>query len=54
MHYRKELNYVFVYRHKDKLKSLYLKSINNKRAKGIFAPAYKLFYKLVECFFILL
>ena len=44
----------FVYRHKDELKSLYLKSIDNKRIKGEYPPAYKLFYELVECFFVLL
>ena len=34
----------FVYRHKDQLKSLYLKSIDNKRFKGEYTPVYKLFY----------
>ena len=43
-----------MYRYKDKLKSLYLKSIDNKRAKGECTPAYELFYKLVKLFFILL
>jgi hypothetical protein len=41
----------FVQRHRDKLKSLYLKSIDNKRVKSEYPPAYELFYKLVECFF---
>ena len=41
----------FVYRHKNKLKSLYLKSINNKYTKGEFVPAYKLFYELVKSLF---
>ena len=41
----------FVYRHKNKLKSLYLKSIDNKYTKGEFAPTYELFYELVEFFF---
>ena len=44
----------FVHRHKNKLKSLYLKSINNEYTKSEFAPVYKLFYKLVKSFFILL
>ena len=44
----------FVHRHKNKLKSLYLKSIDNKCTKGEFAPTYKLFYELVKSFFVLL
>ena len=41
----------FVYRYKNKLKSLYLKSINNKYIKSKFIFIYKLFYKLVKFFF---
>lgn len=41
----------FVDRHKDDVKSLYLKSIDNKRVKGEYAAPYELFYKLVGCFF---
>ena len=44
----------FVYRHKNKLKSLYLKSINNKHTKGEFPPVYKLFYELVKSLIVLL
>jgi hypothetical protein len=44
----------FVARHKHELKSLYLKSIDNKRVKGEYSPAYKHFYKLVESNFALL
>ena len=38
-------------RHEEELKSLYLKSIDNKRIKGEYTPVYELFYKLVEFFF---
>ena len=44
----------FVYKYKNKLKSLYLKNINNKYTKGEFSPIYKLFYKLVKFLFVLL
>ena len=44
----------FVHRYKDKLKSVYLKSIDNKRVKGEYPPAYEVFYQLVKCFFVLL
>ena len=44
----------FVYRHKNKLKSLYLKSINNKYTKSKYIPIYKLFYKLIKSLFVLL
>ena len=44
----------FVYRHKNKLKSLYLKIINNKYTKGEYIPTYKLFYELVKSLFVLL
>jgi hypothetical protein len=51
---RKNWTASFVQRHRDELKSLYLKSIDNKRVKSEYPPAYELFYKLVECFFVLL
>jgi hypothetical protein len=38
----------FVDCHKHELKCLYLKSIDNKRIKGEYDPAYELFYKLVS------
>jgi hypothetical protein len=44
----------FVKRHKNVLKSLYLKSIDNKRVKGEYLPVYKHFFDLVECYFALL
>jgi hypothetical protein len=44
----------FVNRHQNELKSLYLKSIDSKRVKGEYAPAYELFYKLVKSFYALL
>ena len=44
----------FMKHHKHKLKSLYLKSINNKYTKGEYSPSYELFYKLVKCYFVLL
>jgi hypothetical protein len=44
----------FVARHKDVLKSAYLRTIDNVRVKGEYGPAYELFYKLVESFFTLL
>ena len=40
----------FVHRHKHELKSAYLKSIDNKRVKREFPPAYEVFYQLVKCF----
>jgi hypothetical protein len=43
----------FVRRHKCELKSLYLKSIDNKRAKGEYSPVYELFYQLVQYYFAL-
>ena len=44
----------FVERYKYELKSLYLKSIDNKRIKGEYSPAYKHFYQLVKLYSILL
>ena len=44
----------FVHRHDYELKSLYLKSIDNKRVKGEFPTAYELFFELVKCYFTLL
>jgi len=44
----------FVERHKHKLKSLYLKSINTKRVQSKYPPAYKVFYQLVESTLLLL
>jgi len=44
----------FVKRHQSELKSLYLRNIDNLRAKGEYGPTYKLFFDLVECFFALL
>ena len=41
----------FVARHKHELKSLYLRSIDNKRIKGEYPPAYEHFYELVEYYF---
>lgn len=38
----------FVKRHKDELKSLYLKSIDNKRVKSEYPPSYELFYQLLQ------
>ena len=37
----------FVRRHKDELKSLYLRNIDNQRAKSEFAPMFEHFYHLV-------
>ena len=39
----------FVRRHKDRLKSLYLRTIDNMRKKSEYAPVFKLFYHLVKC-----
>jgi hypothetical protein len=44
----------FCQRHENELKSLYLRNIDNLRVKGEYSPTYKLFYDLVECFFMLL
>ena len=44
----------FVQRYKHELKSLYLKSIDNKCTKGEYPPSYELFYKLVKYYFTLL
>ena len=44
----------FCRRHKSELKSLYLRNIENTRVKGEYGPIYKLFYDLVEYFFVLL
>jgi hypothetical protein len=43
----------FCRRHQNELKSLYLRNIENLRAKSEFSPTYKLFYDLVKCFFAL-
>ena len=44
----------FCRRHQSELKSLYLRNIENQRAKGEYGPTYKLFFDLVKCFFALL
>ena len=38
----------FVWHHKDWLKSLYLRTIDNMRKKSEYAPVFKLFYHLVK------
>jgi hypothetical protein len=38
----------FVRRHKERLKSLYLRNIDNLRTKAEYAPLFKQFYDLVE------
>jgi len=40
----------FVKRHKKRLKSLYLRNIDNLRTKAEYAPMFKYFYDLVEWF----
>jgi hypothetical protein len=40
----------FVKRHKDRLKSLYLRNIDNLRAGAEYAPMFKLFYDIVSDF----
>ena len=37
----------FVHRHKDRLKSLYLRNIDSERSKAEYLPLFKLFYDLV-------
>jgi hypothetical protein len=44
----------FCKQYSSKLKSLYLYNIENLYIKGKFGPIYKLFYNLVEYFFVLL
>ena len=44
----------FVERHKHKLKSLYLKSINTKRVQSKYPLVYKVFYQLVKSTLLLL
>jgi hypothetical protein len=39
----------FVHRHKDRLKSAYLRNIDNNRAKAMFEPNIRFFFELVEC-----
>jgi hypothetical protein len=51
---RKNWTASFVKRHKNVLKSLYLKSINNKRVKEEYLLVYKHFFDLVKCYFALL
>jgi Tc5 transposase DNA-binding domain len=50
--YKMEKNWVgqFVKRHKDRLKSLYLRNIDNIRVGAEYAPMFKLFYELVSAF----
>jgi hypothetical protein len=43
----------FCRRHQTELKSLYLRNIDNLHVKGEYGPTYKLFYDLVEYFFVL-
>ena len=40
----------FVRRHQHRLKSLYLRNIDNKRASSEYEPMFKLFYQLVNYF----
>ena len=40
----------FVHRHNDKIKSLYLRNIDNARLKSEYAPLYKKFYDLVSLY----
>lgn len=44
----------FTKRHKDRLKSLYLRNIDSQRIKSEYAPLFKQFYDLVKlkCFFL--
>jgi hypothetical protein len=44
----------FVDRHKDELKSVYLKNMEAKRVKGEYPPTYVYFFKLVLSYFALL
>jgi Tc5 transposase DNA-binding domain len=44
----------FVERHKDKLKSVYLKNMETKRVKSEYPPSYEYFFKLVLSYFMLL
>src|SRR3982074_285663 len=44
----------FLKQHKDELRSQYLSNIDNKCVKGEFPPVYEEFFKLVECYFVLL
>jgi hypothetical protein len=44
----------FVDRHKDELKSVYLKNMEAKRVKGEYPPTYAYFFKLVLSYFALL
>jgi len=44
----------FCRRHESELKSVYLRNIEHLRVKGEYSPTYKLFFDLVECFFVLL
>ena len=40
----------FVYRHKDRLKSVYLRNIDKNRAKAMYEPNIRFFFELVECY----
>ena len=51
---RKNWTALFIEQYKHKLKNLYFKSIDNKRVKGKYSPAYKHFYQLVKLNSILL
>ena len=44
----------FIHRHQDRLKSLYLRNIDNMRTKAEYAPIFSLFYKLVKLNLLLL
>ena len=51
---RKNWTASFVQRHQDQLKSLYLKSIDQKRVKSEYSLTYEHFFKLVKYYFALL
>jgi hypothetical protein len=44
----------FVKRHGIRLKSLYLRNIDNLRAGAEYAPMFQLFFSVVSCFFIII
>jgi len=44
----------FVKRHGIRLKSLYLRNIDNLRASAKYAPMFQLFFSVVSCFFIII
>jgi hypothetical protein len=44
----------FVKRHRVRLKSLYLRNIDNLRAGAEYAPMFQLFFSVVSCFFVVI